>query len=78
MRKTLIECIERPLVPATASSKALGYLRVGSAQSRAAARALVESRKAIQEDQIRFVVRSIVTGEMVNLDELAKEVRTTR
>ena len=45
MRKPHIGRAERPLLPATASSKGLGCFRLGSEQSRAAARALIAARK---------------------------------
>ena len=51
MRKTRTERTESPLVPATASSKGLGYLRVGSVQSRAAARALVAARQESEAEE---------------------------
>jgi hypothetical protein len=39
-----------------------GRFPFGSVQSRAAARALVEARKASDEDEVRLVTRSIVDG----------------
>jgi hypothetical protein len=46
-------------------------LRLGSPQSRAAARFLVIAWKASKEDEQRFEVRSVVDGSRVNLDGLA-------
>jgi hypothetical protein len=46
MIKTRSERTEAPFLPATAAGKGLGDLPLGSAQSRAAARALLERRLA--------------------------------
>jgi hypothetical protein len=45
MTESRIERTKGPMQPATASSQGLGCLRLGSAQSRAAARALASSRR---------------------------------
>jgi len=45
MTESRSERARRPLLPATASSVGVGYLRLGSEQSRAAARALVTARR---------------------------------
>ena len=76
MRETRTERAESPLLAATVASKGLGYLPIGSEQSRAAARALVGARMTAPDDELRIVVRSIVTGERVNLQETGdSEVR---
>ena len=41
---------ERPILPATAARKGLGSLRIGSLQSRAAARLLVIARQGIEAE----------------------------
>ena len=45
MIRTRVERAERPFLPATAAGKGLGTLPVGSALSRAAARALAAARR---------------------------------
>jgi hypothetical protein len=62
---------------ATDSSPRPGAFALGSAESRAAARAILEARKA-SEDELRFEVRSIVDGERINLDGLAETIRAAR
>jgi hypothetical protein len=44
------ESTERPLLTATAAGKGLGDLPIGSAQSRAAARALLTARQGIEAE----------------------------
>jgi hypothetical protein len=56
LAKTSVERKETPFLFATASEIGLGTLPLGSAQSRAAARALLEMRRAKEGDAIRFVV----------------------
>lgn len=50
MTRSRTESARRPVLPATASSKGLGHFRLGSAQSRAAARALAATRSEIQTE----------------------------
>lgn len=45
MTESRTERAQKPLIPATAASKGLGYLPMGSASSRAAARALATARQ---------------------------------
>jgi hypothetical protein len=63
---------------ATNSSPRPGCFALGSAQSRAAARSLLVARKASEESELRFEVRSIVDGKPVNLDGLAERIRAAR
>jgi hypothetical protein len=63
---------------ATDSSPRPGCFPVGSAQSRAAARAMLVARREAEKGGIRFVVRSIVDGSPVNLDGLADRLRAAR
>lgn len=63
---------------ATDSSPRPGCFALGSAQSRAAARAMLVTRKASEEDGLRFQVVSAVDGLPVNLDGLAEEIRAAR
>jgi hypothetical protein len=53
--KTRMECTERRFLPATAASKGLGTLPVGSASSRAAARALATARQQseVEDDWVK-------------------------
>ena len=51
MRETRTERTQRPLVTATAASKGLGTLPVGSAWSRAAARALASARQESEAEE---------------------------
>jgi len=62
---------------ATDSGPRPGGFPLGSAQSRAAARALLAARER-EEDGLRFVVRSVVDGKPVNLDGLAERLRAAR
>lgn len=52
MRETRTERAQGPLVPATAARKGLGCLPVGSAASRAVARALAKARQEIEAEGI--------------------------
>lgn len=52
MRETRTERAEGPLVPATAARKGLGCLLVGSAASRAVARALAKARQESEAEDI--------------------------
>jgi hypothetical protein len=45
MSETRTERAKRPMLPATAASKQLGYFQLGSSQSRAAARSLATARQ---------------------------------
>ena len=78
MTETRTERRDRPFLPATASAKRLGDLPLGSPQSRAAARSLLDARKASEEDELRFQVVSILDGKPVNLDGLAERIREAR
>ncbi len=51
--------IESSSLPATASTHGLGDLPIGSLQSRAAARSLIEARGIAEEDGMLVVVRHI-------------------
>ena len=55
-----------------------GNYALGSPQSRAAARSLLEARKASKEDELHFQVVSIVDGSPVNFDGLAEAIRAGR
>jgi len=64
---------------ATGSGPRPGCFLLGSAQSRAAARALIEARKANEEEQgFQVVTRSIVDGSRVFFDGLADNIRAAR
>src|ERR1017187_188542 len=63
---------------ATDSSPRPGCFSLGSAQSRAAARAMLVTRKASEEDGLRFQVVSAVDGLPVNFDRLAETIRAAR
>jgi hypothetical protein len=63
---------------ATDSSPRPGCFVLGSAQSRAAARAMLARRKATEEDGLRFQVVSVVDGSRVNFDELTERIREAR
>jgi hypothetical protein len=63
---------------ATDSSPRPGCFALGSAQSRAAARAMLVTRKASEEDGLQFQTVSVVDGLPVNLDGLAEEIRAAR
>lgn len=52
-----------------------GDYALGSPQSRAAARAMLEARRS---DKLRFQAVSILDGSMVNLDGLAEAIRGAR
>jgi hypothetical protein len=54
MREPAQKRVQGPLVPATAASKGLDFLPVGSAASRAAARSLANARQASEADQRRY------------------------
>jgi hypothetical protein len=69
MKKTRTERAESRLVPATAASNGLGYLRVGSTQSRAAARALLAARERKAEDD---------WDKPLDATELAERIRIAR
>src|ERR1700722_13272028 len=60
---------------ATYSAPRPGRFPLGSAQSRAAARALLEAR---QSEEIHFQTVSILDGKPVNLDGLADTIRAAR
>ena len=60
---------------ATLSGPRPGCFPLGSAQSKAAARALLVARKA-SEEELRFKVVSIVNGSRVNLDGLADRIKS--
>src|ERR1019366_8359648 len=62
---------------ATNSSPRPGGYTLGSAQSRAAARTLLEARKG-SEGGFCVVVRSIGDGSVVNFDGLAETIRAAR
>jgi hypothetical protein len=62
---------------ATDSDVRPGGFPLGSAQSRAAARALLEARKA-KDEALQFQVVSLVDGKTVNLDGLAHRIRAAR
>ena len=51
MKESSTKRTERPLMPATASSLGLGDLRLGSLQSRAAARSLLEAGESSEEEE---------------------------
>src|SRR5271170_6959057 len=51
---------------------------LGSPQSRAAARALLEARKASEESELHFVAVSILDGSPLNFDGLAETIRAGR
>jgi hypothetical protein len=67
MREGRIGRTETPLLPATAASKRLGDLAVGSAPSRAAARSLLVARKATEAER-----------RGASLDGLAERIREAR
>ncbi len=60
MNKNRTECDTRPLLSATALGRGLGYLPLGSAQSRAAARALLTAQQEGEGTllRLRFVGHS--------------------
>jgi hypothetical protein len=66
---------KRSIMPlrATDSGLRLAEYPLGTRQSRAAARALLEARKLSEDDGLRFQVVSIVDGSPVNFDELASK-----
>lgn len=51
-----------------------GSTNLGSPQSRAAARSLLDARKASAEDELDFQVVSILDGKPVNLDSSARRI----
>jgi hypothetical protein len=61
MTRTRTERTEWPILPATAAGKGLGSLPIGSAQSRAAARALMTARKHSEAEE-QWDKESDVTG----------------
>jgi hypothetical protein len=63
---------------ATDSDPRPGCLPLGSAQSRAAARALLTARKASEEDEICLQTGSILDGKPVNFNGLAETIRAAR
>jgi hypothetical protein len=65
-------------LPATDSGPRPGAFPLGSAQSRAAVRSMVEARDASEEDEIRFQMVSILDGKPVNLSGLAESIRAAR
>ena len=60
---------EMPSLPAKASQKRLGVFPLGSARSRAAARALLAARKEAELPGIVFVARSILDGSELDRGE---------
>jgi hypothetical protein len=60
---------------ATESKLRLADYPLGSWQSRAAARAMLERRKASEEEGLRFQVVSIVDGSLVAFDKLAETIQ---
>lgn len=67
----------QPPLAATDSGLRPGCFPVGSAQSRAAARAMLTTRRAGEED-LRIQSFSVVDGSRVNLDGLAERIRAVR
>ena len=65
---------ERPFLTATAWERGLGVFLLGSARSRAAARALVEARKEAEMPQI-ICGRSILDGSELDRREPLKRAR---
>ena len=63
---------------ATDSSPRPGSFSLGSAQSRAAARAMLVRRKAIEDAGLCFVAVSIVDGSRVNLYDFAEPLQAAR
>jgi hypothetical protein len=64
---------------ATDSCPRPGVFPIGSAQSRAAARSLLATRRAREGEQgFRFVTRSILDGKRVNFDGIAETIRAAR
>jgi hypothetical protein len=64
---------------ATDSGPRPGAFPFGSAQSRAAARSLLATRRAKEEEQgFQVVTKSILDGKPVNLDGLAERIRAAR
>ena len=59
MTETRTNRAESPVLPATASIHGLGDLPLGSPQSRAAVRSLIEARGASEEEGMLLVVRHI-------------------
>ncbi len=55
-----------------------GNYVLGSPQSRAAARSLLEARKASEEDELHFVAVSILDGSPLKFDGLAETIRAAR
>jgi hypothetical protein len=56
----------KPILEATAAQNGLGALPLGSARSRAAARALLLKRREAERPEIRLVVRSVVDGREID------------
>lgn len=69
---------QKTLGATDSGSKPGGCFPLGSARSRAAARSLVTARKASEEDELRFEVRSAVDGSPVNLNGIADVMRAAR
>jgi hypothetical protein len=67
---------QKPL-GATDSTPKPGSFPLGSAQSRAAARAMLVERKE-SEEGFCVVLRSIVDGSVINFDGLAEAIRAAR
>jgi hypothetical protein len=66
-------------LPATDSGMRPGCFPLGSAQSRAAARSLLEARKASEDEQgFEIITKSIVDGKRVNFDGIAETIRAAR
>lgn len=66
---------EIPFLPATAAGLDLGSLPLGSTVSRAAARRLFEQRETEENDGLRFQTFDIVTGQPIDLEDMAREMR---
>ena len=63
------EGIEGPFLIATASEKGLGNFPLKSLESRAAARALLEERKANEEGGPVFVLKCLAQGSVLDLSK---------
>lgn len=62
MTEPRTERTEGPLLPATASAKGLAAFPLGSMQSRAAARSLLDARRAAEGEGTLFVLERIGSG----------------